>query len=185
MNVVARPRVWLILVAAMLILLGGILLGVTRHRGKPSMGSASAADVSIGHFTMFRTRAGRVEWEVVADRAEFFEQESFGRLHNVRAVFHRTPTDVITVVGDEGRIDTRTRDFWMTRREGPMVLRLSNGMTVEAKTLQWEDEAQALTSPDPVRLVDRGLEIHGQGLRANMLTQEWEIVDGVQARIVE
>ena len=167
------------------VVLGGIVLGVTRHRVDSSPASALAADVRISRFTIFRTRAGHVEWAVTAERAEFFDREDLGRLQSVQAVFHGGPAEVITVAGDEGQINTRTRNFWVTRRDGPIGLHLSNGATVEVKTLQWEEETQTLTSPDPVRIVGEGVEIQGQGLRADMSVQEWEIVHGVSALIAQ
>lgn len=180
-----RPSVWLMAAMALLVVLGGVMFGLTGGRTAPVVVSTeAAADVSIERFTMFRTRAGRVEWELVAGRAELFEREHLGRLESLRALLYGGPGEQMTIVGDIGEIDTRTRDFWIARQGGAIELALANGLTVVATRFQWAEATEILMAPGAVQIQAPGVEIHGEDFRARVAIQEWELVNGVQARIV-
>ncbi|HEX6727818.1 MAG TPA: LPS export ABC transporter periplasmic protein LptC, partial [Nitrospira sp.] len=93
--------------------------------------------------------------------------------------FSGTEGDEVTVHGEEGTLDTATKNFRLTNRETPIVVKTRSGYTIYTNHLVWTDKAREIRTDDSVRMVGHGLEVRGQGLLGRMESEEFEVLQDV------
>jgi lipopolysaccharide export system protein LptC len=83
------------------------------------------------------------------------------------------------VHGEEGTLDTATKNFRLVNRRAPIVVETKSGYTIYTNHLVWMDQAREIRTEDPVRMVGHGLEVKGQGLLGRMESEEFEVLQDV------
>jgi len=92
----------LIVVAAFVIIVTGVLVMKSRNvRTEASGPATSAADLSIKEVELQEESAGGSRWRLVADQAQVFDQEGRTALRKV-TVYVNDKEKNWTIVGDEG-----------------------------------------------------------------------------------
>jgi LPS export ABC transporter protein LptC len=146
-------------------------------------GSLDRADAGIDQFTFLQSRAGTVQWEVQARQARMVESEHQAKLEQVEVTLYGANGWEMKLKGDEGTINTATKNFTLVRREGPIAVRLQNGYTIYTNHLSWEDERREVSTSDPVTIVGQGLEIKGRGLLGKLDSEEFKVLEDVRVEI--
>ncbi|NOU11108.1 MAG: LPS export ABC transporter periplasmic protein LptC [Nitrospira sp.] len=141
--------------------------------------SIEQADAKILEFTFTQSKGNVVQWQVQAKQARLFEQEKRAVLRDVALTFYGTGGDEVTVHGEEGTLDTATKNFRLANRQTPIVVETRSGYTIYTNHLVWMDEAREIRTEDPVRMVGHGLEVRGQGLLGKMESEEFEVLQDV------
>lgn len=141
--------------------------------------SIEQADAKILDFIFTQSKGDVVQWQVQAKQARLFEQDKRAVLHDVTLTFYGGGGDEMTVQGDEGTLDTATKNFRLVNREDPIVVETRSGYTIYTNHLVWTDEAKEIRTTDPVRIVGHGLEVRGQGLLGRMKSEEFEVLQDV------
>lgn len=146
-------------------------------------GIGGRADVKIGQFSVVQSHEGVKNWELRADRAEIFEKDQKALLEKV-SVTIQTPQGVqLSLEGDAGSIDTRTNDFYLEKKEGPMLIRLSNGYTIETPALSWLNDQKMIVAEGPAHITGPQIEIYGSELHVAPENQEVTVSGHVQALV--
>jgi len=151
--------------------------------GAPKPGTLGQADAGIDRFTFLQTKAGSVQWQVEADRARVIEALHTAELEQVRVTLFGAKGWELKAEGDDGTINTATKDFLLTKRDGPIVLEFQGGYRIYTNHLVWTDQRHEVTTNDPVRITGEGLEVTGRGLIAKLDNEEFEILDDVYVEI--
>ena len=120
-----------------------------------------------------------VQWQVQAKQARLFEQDKRAVLRDVALTFYGAGGDEVTVHGEEGTLDTATKNFRLANRQTPIVVETRSGYTIYTNHLVWTDEAREIRTEDPVRMVGHGLEVRGHGLIGRMESEEFEVLQDV------
>ena len=141
--------------------------------------SLEQADAKILEFIFTQSKGTVVQWQVQAKQARLFEQDKRAVLRDVALTFYGTGGDEVTVHGEEGTLDTMTKNFRLANRQTPIVVRTRSGYTIYTNHLVWTDQAREIRTEDPVRMVGHGLEVRGQGLRGRMESEEFEVLQDV------
>ncbi|UVT16633.1 MAG: LPS export ABC transporter periplasmic protein LptC [Nitrospira sp.] len=166
----------------------GVLLfrnadSVSTGQAVPS-GSIEQADAKLLEFTFTQSKGEVVQWQVQAKQARLFEQEKRAVLREVALIFYGGEGEEVTVHGDEGTLDTATKDFALANRDTPIVVETKSGYTIYTNHLVWTDEAKEIRTGDPVRIVGHGLVVTGQGLLGRMESEEFEVLQDVHVDLV-
>jgi LPS export ABC transporter protein LptC len=141
------------------------------------------ADVKISQFSVVQSHDGVKSWELKANRAEIFEKDQRALLEKV-AVTIQTPQGVeLSLEGDTGSINTRTKDFYLERKEGPMVIKFNNGYTIETPALSWLNDQRMIVAEGPAHITGPQIEINGSELRIAPENQEVTVSGHVQALV--
>src|SRR6476660_6841336 len=74
-------------------------------------GSISTADATISQFTFTQTKGDTVLWQVQAQEARLFERDKQAMLQAVAVTLFGQRGKELTVTGDEGTLNTETKDF--------------------------------------------------------------------------
>jgi lipopolysaccharide export system protein LptC len=141
--------------------------------------SMEQADAKILEFIFTQSKGDVVQWQVQAKQARLFEQDKLAVLRDVALTFYGAGGDEVTVHGEEGTLDTATKNFRLANRQTPIVVETRSGYTIYTNHLVWTDEAREIRTEDPVRMVGHGLEVRGQGLLGRMESEEFEVLQDV------
>jgi lipopolysaccharide export system protein LptC len=141
--------------------------------------SIEQADAKILEFIFTQSRGDVVQWQVQAKQARLFEQDKRAVLRDVALTFYGAGGDEVTVHGEEGTLDTATKNFRLANRQTPIVVETRSGYTIYTNHLVWTDETREIRTEDPVRMVGHGLEVRGQGLLGRMESEEFEVLQDV------
>ncbi len=137
------------------------------------------ADAGMEEFVFRQTKDGAVQWEVKAKQASLYEERNQALLKTVQVALLGARGQEMTVHGEEGALNTLTKDFTLSNRSTDIAVALDGGYTVYTNHLQWTDKLQELTTAEPVRIEGNGLAITGRGLRGQLDRQEFEVLDNV------
>ena len=146
-------------------------------------GSIEQADAKISEFTYTQTKGDVVQWQVQAKYARLFEQEKRALLNVVDVTLYGTKGKELTVSGDEGTLDTATKNFLLTNRSDPLVVETGSGYTIYTNHLMWTDARREIRTNDPVKIVGNGLTVTGRGLLGRLETEEFEVLEDVHVDV--
>lgn len=145
--------------------------------------SIEQADAKIVEFSFTQSKGDVVQWQVQAKQAQLFERDKRAVLHDIALTFYGIGGDEVTVHGEEGTLDTATKNFRLANRRTPIVVETKSGYTIYTNHLVWTDQAREIRTEDPVRMVGHGLEVRGQGLLGRMESEEFEVLQDVHVEL--
>jgi lipopolysaccharide export system protein LptC len=146
-------------------------------------GPPERADAKISEFTFTQTKGDVIQWQVQAKQARLFEQEKRALLDEVDVTLYSVKGKELTVSGDEGSLDTATKNFVLTNKVAPLIVKTLSGYTIYTNHLAWTDATKVIRTDDPVRIVGNGLEITGRGLLGRMDSEEFEVLEDVHVDV--
>jgi LPS export ABC transporter protein LptC len=142
-------------------------------------GSMDTADATISQFAFTQTKGDTVQWQVQAKEARLFERDKQAILQAVAVTLFGQQGKELTVTGDEGTLNTETKNFMLMNRSEPLVIYTESGYVIYTNHLAWTDQTRELRTQDPVRIVGHGLEVTGRGLLGHLDTEEFEVLEDV------
>lgn len=142
-------------------------------------GSMDTADATISQFTFTQTKGDAVQWQVEAQEARLFERDRRAMLQVVAVTLFGQQGKELTVTGDEGTLDTETKNFVLSNRSEPLVVHTESGYVIYTNHLAWTDQTREIRTQDPVRIIGHGLEVTGRGLLGHLDTEEFEVLEDV------
>jgi lipopolysaccharide export system protein LptC len=142
-------------------------------------GSMDSADAKISQFTFTQTKGDTVQWKVQAQEARLFERDRRATLQVVAVTLFGKQGKDMTVTGDEGTLNTETKDFVLANRSEPLVIRTESGYVIYTNHLAWTDQTREIRTHDSVRIVGHGLEVTGRGLLGHLDREEFEVLEDV------
>jgi len=142
-------------------------------------GSMDQADAKISQFTFTQTKDDTVQWQVQAQEARLFERDRRAILHVVAVTLFGQQGKELMVTGDEGTLNTETKDFVLVNRLEPLAIHTESGYVIYTNHLAWTDQTREIRTQDPVRIVGHGLEVTGRGLLGHLDREEFEVLEDV------
>ena len=142
-------------------------------------GSVDKADAKVSQFTFTHTKGDTVQWQVQAQEARVFERDRQAMLQVVAVTLFGRQGRELTVTGDEGTLNTETKNFVLANRSEPLVIHTESGYVIYTNHLAWTDQTREIHTQDPVRIVGHGLEVTGRGLLGHLDREEFEVLEDV------
>ena len=142
-------------------------------------GSMDSSDATISQFTFTQAKGDVVQWQVEAAEARLFEQDKKTMLKVVAVTLFGRQGKELTVTGDDGVLNTETKDFVLSNKWEPLVVHIESGYVIYTNHLAWTDKAREIRTKDPVRIVGHGLVVTGRGLLGHLDTEEFEVLEDV------
>lgn len=176
---------------ALSVVLAGFLGYLLVTRSNPSSSSrsvaavgAESADAHIQDFTYTQTKGDIVQWKVQAEQARLFEKDSRAVLNNVQVTLYGAQGQELTLSGEEGTLDTQTKNFQLSNRATPIVVETQSGYTIHTNHLMWTDARHEIQTGDHVTINGHGLQVTGTGLLGKMDIEEFQVLDDVRVDVV-
>lgn len=142
-------------------------------------GSIDTADATVSKFMFTHTKGDTVQWQVQAQEARVFERDKQAILQTVAVTLFGRQGKELTVTGDEGTLNTETKNFVLANRSEPLVIQTESGYVIYTNHLVWTDQTREIRTQDPVRIVGHGLEVTGRGLLGHLDREEFEVLEDV------
>ena len=141
------------------------------------------SNAGIEKFTFTKSHGGVIQWEIQAERAHLVDGDHRAVLDDVRVTLYGQGTRQLTLEGERGTVDTRSRDFVLSNGQRPLAVELEGGYTVYTNTLGWTGKEREVHTNDAVRIVGNGIEMSGRGLIGRLDIGEFHVQHDVKVRI--
>src|SRR4029453_13478818 len=118
----------------------------------PSMSVAvipQSPSSGLREFSFFERKAGDVEWKICAQQAQVFDEEAKAVLSGVRVTMADPKGVQMTVEGDDGTINTTSKDFVLSKRSGELALVFNDGYTIYTTRIEWVNAERRLWTDAP------------------------------------
>jgi len=143
--------------AGLAVLLSAAVSGCGRREESNAVPpSGSMPDQQVERFSLTETVGGKKSWTLYADRADVYSSEGYSDIFGVKIDFYGEDGRVKSVLtAERGRVLEKTKDL---EAFGDVRVETSEGVTLEADSLRWDNRASRITSDSYVRLT-RGNEL--------------------------
>ena len=119
------------------------------------------ADLEVGNVFLTEEKEGAILWELEAKIAQSYKKGKRTLLEDLKVTLHSQDGRIVTLRGDRGRIDEKTRDMEV---DGGVVVTSSDGLSLRTDSLQYSHSRREITTDASVRIEGRGVRISGVGL---------------------
>lgn len=142
-----------------------------------------ASDAALREFSFVQSKDGVLDWKIHAKQAQVFEAESRAVLSDVQVTLTNVDGVAMTVDGDEGTINTASKDFALRQRSGMLSLVFQDGYTIYTPRISWVNLEHRFWTDEPVRITGPHVEITGQGMDAMVSAREMRIRRDVHVEV--
>jgi LPS export ABC transporter protein LptC len=182
----SRLRAGLLVVVA--VALGGIGYQVWRNvlerapRSLEQLGMELLPEVAqhIRNFHRVKVKNGRMEWEITADDAQYFEKESAIVVRKPEMSLY-TDAGVLQawVASDEGRLVIAGQDeLTSVILTGAVILWLDD-MELRTDQATYDRAGDLITAPGAVKISGRDMDVNAQGMQVDVTPQRIHLLDDV------
>jgi LPS export ABC transporter protein LptC len=188
MIVEKKVKRFLLLFIVVLLASGLLFFLINRSPEETNMPAITAktteADVVIDGFHLSQTEKDRIKWELKAESAEIYREEKKAILKNIELTFKRTEGNItgntIILKGEEGILNTETRDILFKKKTRDIVVTTDKGYTFTVASLRWDEVNRRIISDDDVNLIGPNIEVKGKGIAVNVDHQQIEVLSNVR-----
>ncbi len=150
----------------------------------PVLPKTTGADVVIEKFHLSQTEKDRVKWELIAESAEIYREEKKAILRNIELTFRKSEGDIagniIILKGEEGILNTETRDVLLNGKTKDIEVTTDKGYTFTVRSLRWDEAKRQILSDDDVILIGPNLKVSGKGILFNVDMQQIKVLNNVK-----
>ena len=134
------------------------------------------ADAGLREFSFVESKQGQVDWRIHAKEAQVFDADSKAILKGVLVTLSDARGLQMTVEGDDGTINTLSKDFVLSKRSGDLALVFEDGYTIYTPRLAWVNNERRFWTDEAVRITGPNrIEVTGQGMDTLLTTREMRI----------
>ena len=142
------------------------------------------ADAGLREFSFVESKEGQVDWKIHAKEAQMFDADSKAILKGVLVTLSDARGLQMTVEGDDGTINTVSKDFVLSKRSGDLALVFEDGYTIYTPRLAWVNNERRFWTDEPVRITGPNrMEVTGQGMDTLLTTREMRIRRDVRVEV--
>ena len=123
----------------------------------------SLAQMLTRDFRHVETRLNKTVWILEAAVAEIFEKKA--RLLRVKLTYFGKNDKPVVVTGRRARVDL---EKWNAELFGDVRVVGSDGSVLKTNRLVWDNRAEKLSAPWPVRYRSERLDVRGRGMTADL-----------------
>jgi len=127
----------------------------------------SLAQMLTRDFRHVETRLNKTVWILEAAVAEIFEKKA--RLMRVKLTYFGKNEEPVVVTGRRALVDL---EKWDAELFGDIRVVGSDGSVLKTSRLVWDNRAQRLSAPWPVKYRSERLDIRGRGMTADLKNQK-------------
>jgi LPS export ABC transporter protein LptC len=176
------------LLAVMVVVLGTLVLFIVQGPSRRIPAASVSllpqnADAGLQEFSFVESREGHVDWKIHAKQAQVFDAESKALLSGVEVTLSDAKGVQMTVTGDEGTINTTSKDFTLRQRTGDLALVFQDGYIIYTPSVAWVNQERRFWTDEAVRITGPSLEVTGDGMDALMTTREMRIRQNARVEV--
>lgn len=133
----------------------------------------------IQNFRRAKVEKGRTVWEITADDAQYFEDESaIVVVQPMLRVFLREDGRAVTVRGAEGRLTLDGRELAAVTLRGGVTVQLDD-LELQTAEATYDHARDLITSPGEVTVHGRTVDLRGRGMEVSVGPQQVRLLGDV------
>lgn len=183
---------WILFVSLVLVSLAALLYSSYRflsradfstpHLLRPKTGQRVL--ISMEGFRLLQLDDGRPAWSLKARAAELFESKE-AQLRDVEIVFQNPDGRTAALIGEYGRLDTRSGNASIRRGAQEVRIVTSDGYLLTTDSLSWRPEDRVIRTNDPFKVLGKEIYFEGKGMSANVDMRQVVVESNVKAVLQE
>lgn len=131
--------------------------------------------IGINKFLLTETYRGKKVWEIKAANAKIFKDEA--KLKNIEVKFFLEEGNFFTIVANNGKINTLSKDFTIA---GNVIVSSNKELNLQTDTLSWNNQKEEISTNSSVKITQNNFIITGKGLKLSPRSQKAEILHNVE-----
>jgi lipopolysaccharide export system protein LptC len=166
---------------------GGRLLFRKAEIAMPSFfrpASPSRLLMSMDGFRFVQYESGKAPWRMEARQADLYENKE-ARLRDIEIEFKSADERTVTLLGEEGTLDTESGNAAIHRGNRDVRVVTSDGYLMTTASLLWESGERLVRTADPFKLLGARIYLEGKGLSADTELREISVDKHVKAVLQE
>jgi LPS export ABC transporter protein LptC len=136
----------------------------------------SSADLKLDRVHYTETHEGVKEWELEANSAQYFKEESTILFDKVKATFFGKEGQAYILVGKKGTFNTQTKVIELF---DDLKLESSDGYQMRTRSLKYEAGKREFRTADAVEIKGPQIRVEGIGLIVDLDRQRLQVLDQV------
>ena len=137
---------------------------------------ASEADMTIKNIHYVKTHLGIKEWELEASSGQYFRNKKISIFKNVRIKVFLKDGKPMTLIGDEGKVTTDSRDIKVW---GNVIASSEEGFQFYTQSLEYCSEKRSIFTNDKIAFFGNGIEVRGVGITIDVDRQRFFVLNDV------
>jgi len=138
----------------------------------------SLAQMITRDFRHVETRMNEPVWILEAAVAEIFEKKA--RLLRVKITYFGEREEPVVVTGRRAVVDL---EKWDAELSGDVRIVGSDGSILKTSRLVWDNQAQKLAAPWPIKYRSARLDVRGRGMAADLKNQKITVTGRVRSTV--
>ena len=138
------------------------------------------ADMTIKNIHYVKTNLGVKEWELEASSGQYFKNRGISIFKNVRVKVFLKDGKPMTLVGDEGKVATDSRDIKVW---GNVVASSEEGYQFYTQSLEYCSENRSIFTEDKIAFVGNGMEVRGVGITIDVDGERFFVLNDVSTTL--
>lgn len=185
-----KKRKQLIAFLAIVLVLAAILTSLLYRKDELSLPnflrpySQTKVLMSMQGFRFVQFEQDETPWRMEARHADLYENKE-ARMRDVEIVFSGTESRVVTLLGEEGTLNTKTGDAVMFRGERDVRVVTSDGYLLTTSSLAWSSGERSVRTSDPFKLLGDTIYLEGRGFSGKTDLHTLKVNDHVKAVLHE
>ena len=139
------------------------------------------ADLQVKDFHYTEVGNHDVVWEIDADTAQYFRNESHAVLKNVRVKLIASDGKAYFMTGDEGHMNSETKDIEV---HGNVVVTSDRGDRFESKDIHYRYREKKIFTDSPVTMSNKSIKVRGKGLAIFIEEKKLALLSNVTATML-
>lgn len=140
--------------------------------------------MSMQGFRFTQFEQDKIPWRMEALHADLYENKEAG-LKNIEIVFSGAKSREVTLLGEEGTLNTTTGDAVIQRGEREVRVVTSDGYLLTTSSLNWNSRDRSIRTSDPFKLLGSTVYLEGRGFSGNTDLHMLKVNDRVKAVLHE
>jgi LPS export ABC transporter protein LptC len=132
----------------------------------------------IQNFRRVKVEKGRTVWQITAKDAQFFEQTGEIVVRDPEMIFYLADGREVHIAGAEGRLVLDGRELQTLTLRGNVAVRLDD-LEMRTEVATYDHGKDLITSPAPVTVRGRTLEVRGTGMEVEVGPQHMRLLSDV------
>lgn len=147
--------------------------------------NSGAAEQVMQGVHLVESSSGNRDWELFAKAAEGYQGKGVWELKNVKLLFYNQNKVDFTVTGDEGQIDTKTKDMQV---RGKVLMSSVNGYEFRSEKVEYLATQRKIISPSNISMIGpddestKGIEVQANKMITMVADSKMQIFGDVIAK---
>lgn len=144
---------------------------------------AAPSSFALKSFHRSEIKNGKTVWEATGDNARFFPSENLVKIDKSNFLFYSDKDELINLTADKAILHLSGSTLVKAVVEGDVILKYGDKVTIKTKEATYLMKEAIVTAPGLVNIEHEMIDTKGNGLHANLNTEEVVLLRKVKSVI--